>query len=156
MGIKEISEQESNNTSAIVLRKEGLFWRAYELSAYLFINIIKDCTPVRRHYKIIDREVVYVGFPDTILEQILSKASSLHNSKVNRDNKIIIVQLSNPDTSGFDNWKNNLPLNESAKTAEKPEKDIMEKIRSFPVISKTPLDAQLFIIQLQNEINGTL
>lgn len=82
MGIKEIFEQESNNTSAIVLRKEGLFWRTYELSAYLFIKMIKEYTPIKRHYKIICSEVVYVSFPDTNIEQIVSKASLIQDRLV--------------------------------------------------------------------------
>ena len=42
MGIKTIFEEENSNTGTIVLRNEGLFWRAYEVLAFLFIKIGKE------------------------------------------------------------------------------------------------------------------
>lgn len=50
-GIREIIEQERENGSAIILHREGLFWRAYERSAYLFTMLVADYRPVRKFFK---------------------------------------------------------------------------------------------------------
>jgi len=40
MQIKAIIAQESNNVGSIILFREGIFWRAYERSAYYFVKYI--------------------------------------------------------------------------------------------------------------------
>lgn len=42
MKIKDILQIEQENTDNISLLKEGIFWRAYEKSAYLFTLYIKE------------------------------------------------------------------------------------------------------------------
>ena len=39
MGIDAVLIEEKNNNGSIILRKEGLFWKAYEISAYLFVHV---------------------------------------------------------------------------------------------------------------------
>lgn len=69
MGISEILESEVEN-SLIKLHKEGLFWRAYEQSAFLFINNIKEYNVTKKYYKNVKQELVYLGFPQNSQAQI--------------------------------------------------------------------------------------
>ena len=76
MTIIEILKIESVNTGCINLFKEGIFWRIYQQSAYLFIKHIKDLKALKKFYKNVNREVVYAGFPDAILSQIQALSHS--------------------------------------------------------------------------------
>ncbi len=156
MSIAEIYKQEHNNRSSIVLRKEGIFWHAYETSAFLFVRMIKGYQPGKKHYKIIDQEVVSIGFPDSGLEQLISVAMEIRDSNIERGENLITVHFSDPDISEFSVWKEGVSLKESVPFVSGEEKEIVEKIRSFPVVSRTPLEAQAFIIELQQKINGTI
>ena len=71
MKIKDILQQEQANTNSIFLHKEGIFWRAYEKSAYLFSLYIKAYQITKKYYKNVGSEVVYLGFPDSSLNNIL-------------------------------------------------------------------------------------
>jgi len=81
MGIKDILTYEENNESSIYLHKEGLFWRAYEVSAYLFIRNIKDYQIKKKHYKNVGKDIVFLGFPNSVLDDILSK----HNVAIEKN-----------------------------------------------------------------------
>lgn len=70
MTIKEILEIENGNKACINLYKEGIFLRVYQKSAYFFTKQIKDLKVMKKFYKNVNCEVVYAGFPDTILSQI--------------------------------------------------------------------------------------
>jgi len=61
MKINEIITFEAENTSSIILHKEGLFWRAYEKSAFLFIRHIKEYQITKKYYKNVKAEIVYLG-----------------------------------------------------------------------------------------------
>lgn len=63
-----ISNEDDQN---IYLYKEGIFWRAYEYSAYAFVKNIRQYNVKKKFFKIMDKEVVYLGFPDGALEQVL-------------------------------------------------------------------------------------
>ncbi len=82
MKIKDILHLEKSNFNTIILHKEGMFYRAYEKSAYLFTLYIKAYKVVKKFYKNVNTEVVYLGFPTNCLENIL-KIVSYKNSQEN-------------------------------------------------------------------------
>lgn len=71
MKIIDIFNIEHNNDSQILLFKEGLFFRAYERSALRFIEKVADFHVLKRTYKVINNEMVFVGFPAANLERLL-------------------------------------------------------------------------------------
>jgi len=85
MTVKEILEIEIVNKGSINLFKEGIFWRVYQKSAYNFVTCIKELKILKKFYKVVNGELVYAGFPDTILSQIeaLSKSKGLKFEKCN-------------------------------------------------------------------------
>jgi hypothetical protein len=70
MEISGIVFIEEGNISHIHLYKEGSFWKAYERSAYLFVQHIKTYQTRLRYYKNIDQEIISIGFPDIALPKI--------------------------------------------------------------------------------------
>jgi hypothetical protein len=61
MKIIELIKLEESN-SGILLHKEGIFWRAYERSAYRFVNHLTAYRVQLRYYKNIKQDVVYIGY----------------------------------------------------------------------------------------------
>ena len=69
MTIKEKIEYEDGQL--VHLWKEGVFWVAYEQSAYL-VSQVKKLKPTKKYVKTAGREVVSVGFPSSVLADITS------------------------------------------------------------------------------------
>jgi len=157
MGISDILELEQKNTQ-IILHKEGLFIRVYERSAYLFVKHIKAYNLTKKFYKNVKQEVVYLGFPQSSFSKIEAICKENNLTVKEEKNQIIIEGLANFTEEEFINWKNNIALIESESVAKNPhshsikENKIIEKLRNFSVISKTPIECQAFIVKLQNEL----
>lgn len=66
---------ENENTNVIHLWLEGMFWKAYERSAYLFVNRISGYKPYKKFVKAVGGEVVAIGFPTKALGKLLEGRS---------------------------------------------------------------------------------
>jgi hypothetical protein len=166
MKISEIYQHELMNFDCCYLHKDGIFWRAYEKSAMLFHQDIKSYEIKTKHFKGINATLVFIGFPDTGMEKIKSICFEKGFEIRIQDKQIKIFGFTGVD--GFDEWKisfiNNQPMTTEHNRDNKikaqriglDEKELIESIRSFPIASKTPMECQQFLYQLQNCINGTL
>jgi hypothetical protein len=154
MKVEEIQKKEGQNTGSIFLRKEGLFWRAYEQSAFHFVKHIRDYVPQKKYFKNIKSEIVFIGFPGTKIDEILAIALEKGFSVIEKEENNI--QLSGfKGVERFKEWKGNM----LSKTNEESMEDcnymqIIEKIKSYPVINRTAFETQQFLMELQNQING--
>lgn len=74
--LSSILSKESNNTRMIYFYREGVFYKAYEKSAYLFVKHVKPFRLKRRFVKSVKREVISVGFPTNSLYSFLAKNKS--------------------------------------------------------------------------------
>lgn len=73
MKISEIIEIESKNAGEINLYLEGLFWKAYEQSAYLFSKNIASLVVKKKRMKKLNKEIVSLGFPKSSLERLFDQ-----------------------------------------------------------------------------------
>lgn len=69
----EILSKEIGNTSIVYFYREGVFYKAYERSAYLFVHHIKPFQVKKRFVKSVKKEVVTIGFPTHSLYNYFSK-----------------------------------------------------------------------------------
>ena len=69
MKIEDIIKTEDN--TSIYLHNEGLFWRAYDYSAYAFVNSIKQYNAKKKFIKKVNNEIVFLGFPASAFNNIL-------------------------------------------------------------------------------------
>ena len=69
MRIKEILVLESTNRDRIVLLKEGVFWRAYQTSAYLFVHCIRELKVTHKYVKAAKADAFFIGFPPKMLHK---------------------------------------------------------------------------------------
>lgn len=106
MKLQEIIEQEQNG--CLHLYKEGSFWRAYEQSAYYFVQYIKPYKLLKRYFKIVHQEVVYLGFPLKNMEAHL--AALPQGITVDEQSDDYIRLCGFEDAGDFQAWKARQPL----------------------------------------------
>ena len=149
----------SVDNTQILLHKEGLFVRAYEHSAYLFTSHIKLYNITKKFYKNVNQEVVYLGFPQSSLSKIESICKE-HNLTITEDSSLIkITGVVGFLENEFVNWKNKIPVQQSAKILSQPSSNLQEnkiiaELKAFNLVNKTPIECQSFIVELQNKIDG--
>ncbi len=146
MKIKDILHLEKSNFNTIILHKEGMFYRAYEISAYLFTLYIKRYKVIKKFYKNVNSEVVYLGFPINNLDIIL-KIANKHT--VSKQERTIIINDFQFKNEKFVLWKSEIEISEKSDILSQ---NIETKIINFPVANKTPIECQQFLIELQNEL----
>lgn len=158
MTIQYICNTEKENKDSIGLVKEGIFWKAYEMSAYLFHTYIKPFKLLRKYVETIKGDVVSLGFPVAGTEKQLQGLNVL----LHEDDKIILsVSQTEPFTEDdFRNFKAKIPLmitkTENKETIKKQSVSVHwleEKIKSFNIESKTPLDCMMFLTKIKEELN---
>jgi hypothetical protein len=155
VSIKEIMGIEADNRDTIYLHKEGLFWRAYEVSAYLFVSHIKEYRPIKKYYRVVEDEVIYIGFPHTSLESI-STILATHNILV-KDEKLTKVAVSSVDQDLYQSWKKSIDIIEPIIKDAKPFVSdtptmILKEIASYPLAARTPIEVQRYLYDLQERI----
>ena len=105
MTIKEIIQIENGNGNTIILLREGIFWRAYEKSAYAFSMQIHPYKPTRKWVIAVKQDVVSLGFPVSAAENVLN------NSKVlMRQEKRLVLAASPISVEDFEAWKQTVPM----------------------------------------------
>lgn len=144
MTIAEIISREEDNI--IQLYRQGVFWVAYEQSAYA-VHKITNYKASQRYIKNMREYVVSLGFPDAALGKLLGSKSVLESTEKYK-------RLLSPHTlekGELDKWKKTVPLAEKKENhKEKPSAE--EEIKNFPLETKTPIEAFLFIRELQKRI----
>ncbi len=155
MKISKILDIERNNVDSINLFKEGIFWRCYEYSAWQFVRNIRLYRVFRKYVKSVKQDIVYLGFPESVLEAILNEIKEGGYMVICNDQEIVIkgYQLS----EGFEHWKGRIEIsNDKEKSSENKQSEIIRRIREYPIITKTPVEAFNFLAAIQKEIYGNL
>ena len=73
MHYQEITNKEAANSGEINLYLEGIFWKAYQQSAYLFVKNVVDFKLSGKFIKAISQPVVSIGFPKSSLIKLFDK-----------------------------------------------------------------------------------
>lgn len=159
----EILSKESSNTDTIYFYREGVFYKAYERSAYLFVHHVKPFQVKKRFVKSVKREVVTIGFPTNSLYNYFSEeqvAEQENEAKAEVDKKV--------DAEDFEQWRAGIPLmedlpgsparannkenNNTFINATASEKSVAMQVRMFPIEAKTPLDCMLFLSDIKKQL----
>ncbi|SUE34483.1 hypothetical protein [Rikenella microfusus] len=105
MTLQEILAAENRNTDKIYLHLEGIFWKAYERSAFAFIHRISRYKASKRFVKYLDAEVVSVGFPDASRAKVLGDRP-LETEKAD----MLVLGTGTIDAEEYGRWKEAIPL----------------------------------------------
>jgi len=111
---------EERNERTVRLWPEGMYFKAYERSAYLFVNKLKDYHPCRSYVILAERDVVSIKFPQTVLETL-----GVNHQKAD-DGSVVIKFDTVIDEQQFLLWREALPLSEAKKKS--PKKKAVEKV----------------------------
>ncbi len=164
--IKDIIAKEDTSVNIIKLYKEGIFYKAYEYSAYLFVQQIRSYQVKRKYSLQLKRDLVSIGFPVASFSSLeLPENSSLLETEFGLELKLSEESL---DLSAFELWKGRIAFSEKraelAKGSVKPvqekafsitslEYDVLERLKRFELNNSTPMACLLFLSELQKSLN---
>ncbi|MCT4264097.1 hypothetical protein HZP32_18430 [Elizabethkingia anophelis] len=135
------------NYHSVQLYKQGVFWVAYEQSAYS-IWLHKRYRINKKYIKSLKSDVVSLGFPESVLDEIgeIYKQDELKSSSEYKS-YLLPEEL---NKTLFLKWRFNThtPSPQLCITS-----DVVTKIKSFCLSNKTPLEAYLFLYELQSDLN---
>lgn len=166
--IAEILKREDSNQKNIFLYSSGIFYHAYNRSAWLSCHLLHDFTVLKHFVKIVNRPVATIGFPKTSLEKW---GTGLTAELTTEGLTIAIADEKLPATDDYDNWFERIPLTEKKQkddeqpSTDKPAKsknaklddiyrEIGYRVARFPLESKSPLECMLFVARLRQMINN--
>lgn len=159
MNLKDKLEAELQNEPLIFLYMEGMFWKAYEQSAMRFTKEVKAYKLQKRFVKIVNCEVVSMGFPDGSLHEVLKGREFLQI-----DDKRISFYVDMAFTAvEFEEWKSTLPaesenafLPSAITTIGRPdvciseaERNVLSQLAAFRVETASPLQCMMLVSDLQ-------
>ena len=158
MTIKEkLALETAKPGNEIILHREGVFYIAYERSAWLFSMAVHTFKVKKQFVKCVAQDVVSVGFPMSALERYIA------GCKVDEVEGLVRLSLPGdkiPLVDDFEQWKECqqcIPSKLKSETANNdvdendiPMSDIIKRIKEFPIECKTPVECMLFLIELKN------
>lgn len=160
--LSALLSRERANSGTLYFYREGVFYKAYEQSAYLFVKYVKPFQVKKRFVKSVKQEVVSIGFPTNSLYNYFSK-----EQVVEHDNEARVELDKKIDVGEFERWRADIPLmeelphriamnitqgNSALLTATAPEKQVAMQVRMFPIEAKTPLDCMLFLSEIKKQL----
>lgn len=175
MTVKDIIHLESGNQTTIILLREGIFWKAYEKSAYAFFHQIHPYKPTRKWVQTIKGDLISLGFPMASADTVLKDREIL----LRQEDRLVIATV--PIAQGeFELWKQSVTMTlpeAGRKTADRnggivntpPQvlqpateatvtavnvfyEQMAESIRNFNLESKTPVECMLFLMELKRKL----
>lgn len=125
---EEIAAREDRNLYEIVLYPEGLFYKAYERSAFACVSRVSPFKPSKKHIKYCARDMVSVGFPAAVLPKYFPAAP-----RPLADGRVVIALTDRIDPTACEMWKASLPLKE-----RQPRGSVRRAGFVLPAVSGTP------------------
>lgn len=114
---------------------------------------------MRKYLKALQRDIYYLGFPE---KSLFNNIGEHHSSKTEYGFDIELDPAEVPDESGFEAWKasvetapaskgdfNSLPL-----TGAEAEKEVLKRLREFPLENKTMIECAVFLAELRKMLNA--
>ncbi len=102
---EEVALREEHNDRRIVLYPKGLFYKAYERSAFACVSRISSFVPCKKRIGYLGRELVSIGFPVSALVKYFPDAP-----QPQADGTVTIALPESIDVAAAERWKAALPL----------------------------------------------
>ncbi len=143
----------------IRLIKSGEFYRAYNHSAWLFHCCIASHKVMRKYIKALKEDVYYLGFPE---KSLFGNIGERNSTKTEYGFDIELTADEIPDESGFETWKATIDVEASSKgdfnslplSGGDAEREVIKRLRDFPLESKTMVDCAVFLAELRRLLNN--
>lgn len=153
MDIKLILESEKDNFDQIRLYREGMFYRAYEYSAFS-LKKVQTLKTTHKESKALGITYVSVGFPIQSLDKFIQGLTT-----VSADADRIVLFATEPvDPEKFQEWKMSVPLS-TPQNGERTKnssplngKGIMELLEVFDLSVHTPIECMVFLADIKSRM----
>lgn len=107
MTSKDFIRTEAENTDRIILYREGLFWKAYERSAFAVCTQIRPFKPTKRSLKTLGGgELISIGFPSSTEERVLEGLTRIETEP----DRLVLSARRPVVVAEFEAWKASVPL----------------------------------------------
>lgn len=111
MTCREFIAAEADNTGRIVLYREGLFWKAYERSAFALCSQVRPLKPTRKALKALGGgDLISVGFPSASEAATLGDLAVLERT----DDRLTVATQRPVVEQEFRVWKASVPVKPQA------------------------------------------
>ena len=143
----------------IRLITSGEFVRAYNHSAWLFYCCISKYKVIRKYSKAQQKDIYFLGFPAGKLHELIN---GRNYAKTDFGYDIELKPGELPAVDGYEAWTKEVPV-EAASRAEASatplagkelESVVCKKIRAFPLETKSPVEALVFLSEMRRLLNG--
>lgn len=164
MDLKQKLALETAESNNIYLYREGLFWKAYERSAIKFIQTITAYQVNTRFCKVVNMEVISLGFPDAVLPKILENREY---DKI--DEKQLAIRSVLLGDEEFATAKNQcissiMPVSRQAvplkNSPVRMESDagvrVLERLRLYDIAGATPIECMIFLSSLKKQLENNI
>lgn len=177
MTYKEIFNAEKRtkeNSHLIHLYYEGVWWRAYEWSAYLLChypnndNNVQKLNPIKKETSLNENGLIFVGLQLKSFEKYLPFINNQKGIEEINDKHIILnvkdlfpIEILNDNDNLLKEWKNQIHkkkknAKDDVETLNNKDSliNIINEINEWETIHKSMYETYLFFIKLQNKIKN--
>lgn len=176
--ITEIFAREDKNSDNIYLYPEGVFYKAYMRSAFLFRRDHGDFKPIKRQLKNVERPLISIGFPKSTLVRYFPEQAVV----TTYNDGSLSIPCPAIDLPQYEAWAEEIPLYErpavslpregsasvvaggtglstpasraGAAPASAPKAgSVVERLRAFRLDSASPVECMVFLASLQKELD---
>lgn len=147
MDTQSILDSEAQVSDCATLYYEGMFWKAYERSAYLIFSQIRAFKPTRKFIKKIGgQQIISIGFPDSSLESLMKGYTKLSETHISRTYGGFIP-LNEQD---FLLWKSGSgPVLEPTEQEENRIPNVIKRLKEFDLLNHSPYECMMLVEELK-------
>ena len=143
----------------IRLITSGEFVRAYNHSAWLFYCCISKYKVIRKFSKQRQENIYFLGFP---IGKLLELINGRICEKTDFGYDITLKPEEIPAEDGYETWKKEVPVEAASRadasalplSRKELESAVCKKIREFPLETKTPVEAVVFLSEMRKLLIG--
>ncbi len=151
-------ENEKPNGVVRLVEANG-FYRAYNHSAYLFHQAIARHKVTRKFVKNVNQQLVYIGFP---VDRLLERIGTRSHKKTEYGYDVALTADELPNNEGYDEWRETVPTEAASRgdanslplRGEELYRSVCERIRIFPMETKTLIEIAAFIAEIKKALAG--
>ncbi len=145
----------AKNTRQLSLHKEGIFYKLYNQQAMLFTENIKPLKIKVKFIKAVSQQVYSCGFPVTIIEDVKKQLRVLGGEIDGSEKLLTVADINWEIKADYSKWCKEQKQEEIAveRKIDTAMTTIEKQIVGFQVMSKTPMEAMNFIVELQEKLN---
>ena len=154
--LKHETEVESGKVRLIT---SGEFVRAYNHSAWLFYCCISKYKVIRKFSKPRQENIYFLGLP---VSKLLELINGRVCAKTDFGYDITLKPEEIPAEEGYEAWTKEIPVEEVSRaevsalplSGRELESAVCKKIREFPLETKTPVEAVVFLSEMRKALLG--